>query len=63
VHAAGNRAAFSYWGVYMNPNVDFCGVIQLLRQLVERGHCTVDEATKIAARIAVHNKVEIIISV
>ena len=46
----------------MNPNVDFCGVIQLLRQLVERGHCTVDEATKIAARIAVHNKVDIIIS-
>ena len=63
MRTAGNGAAFSYWGVYMNPNVDFCGVIQLLRQLVERGHCTVDEATKIAARIAIHNKVEIIISV
>lgn len=50
-------------GVYMNQNVDFCGVIQLLRQLVERGLCTVNEATKIAARVAVNNKVDIIISV
>ena len=63
MHAAGNRAAFFILGVYMNPNVDFCGVIQLLRQLVERGHCTVNKATKIAARIAVYNKVDIIISV
>ena len=47
----------------MNPNVDFCGVIQLLRQLVKRGHCTANEATKIAARIAIYNKVDIIISV
>lgn len=63
MRTAGNGAAFSYWGVYMNPNVDFCGVIQLLRQLVERGHYTVNEATRIAARIAVLKKVDIIISV
>ena len=63
MRTAWHGAAFSYWGVYMNPNVDFCGVIQLLRQLVERGYCTANEATKIAARIAVHNKVDIIISV
>lgn len=47
----------------MNQNVDFCGVIQLLRQLVERGHYTVNEATRIAARIAVSNQVDIIISI
>ena len=46
----------------MNQNVDFCGVIQLLRQLVERGHCTVNEVKRIAVRIAVSNQVDIIIS-
>ena len=47
----------------MNANIDYCGVIQLLRQLVEREHCTKAEATRIAARIAVKTGAEIILSI
>lgn len=47
----------------MNANVNFCGVIQLLRQLVERGHCTKKEATRIAARIARQTGVDIILPI
>ena len=47
----------------MYVNVDYCGVIQLLRQLVERGHCTKAEATRIAARIAVKTGAEVILSI
>ena len=54
---------FMYWGEYMNPNVDYCGVVQLLRQLVERGHCTKIEATRIAARIAVSTGADVILSI
>ena len=31
----------------MNANVNFCGVIILLRKLVELGHCTKKEANRI----------------
>ena len=36
----------------MNANVNYCGVIILLRKLVGSGHCTKKEANRIAARIA-----------
>ena len=36
----------------MNANVNYCGVIILLRKLVASGHCTKKEAGRIAARIA-----------
>lgn len=36
-----------------NVDVDYCGIVQLLRQLVADGICTRREAKKIAARIAV----------
>ena len=36
----------------MNTNVNYCGVIILLRQLVASGYCTKKEAGRIAARIA-----------
>lgn len=36
-----------------NADVDYCGIVQLLRQLTEAGICTKGEAKKIAARIAV----------
>lgn len=47
----------------MNANVNFCGVIQLLRQLVERGHCTKVEATRIAAGIARQTGADLIVSI
>ena len=33
-----------------NANVDYCGIIILLRQLVQCGKCTEKEARRIAAR-------------
>lgn len=45
-----------------NANVDYCGIIILLRQLVQCGKCTEKEARRIAARIAVQYAVDIIIS-
>ena len=44
-----------------NVNVDYCGIVNLLRQLVEKELLTRQEAKKIAARIAVDNRVEIIL--
>lgn len=35
-----------------NVDVDYCGIVQLLRHLVAGGICTRREAKKIAARIA-----------
>lgn len=34
-------------------NLDYCGIIILLRELVKTGKCSKGEAAKIAARIAV----------
>lgn len=45
-----------------NANVDYCGIIILLRQLVQCGKCTEKEARRIAARIAVQYAVDVIIS-
>lgn len=45
-----------------NANVDYCGIIVLLRKLVAEGICTAKEAKKIAARIAAQNGVSIIVS-
>ena len=44
-----------------NVNVDYCGIVNLLRQLVEKELLTRQEAKKIAARIAVDNRAEIIL--
>jgi len=44
-----------------NVNLNYCGIINLLRQLVQRGVCTEKEAKKIAARIAAQNHVDIIL--
>jgi hypothetical protein len=45
-----------------NRIFDYCGIVILLRKLVECGHCTEKEAKKIAARIAVQYNVDIIFS-
>lgn len=45
-----------------NANVDYCGVVNLLRDLVKRKICTKAEAKKIAAWIAVQYGADIIIS-
>ena len=45
-----------------NVNVDYCGVVNLLRDLIKRGICTKAEAKKIAVRIAVQYGADIIIS-
>ena len=47
----------------MNVNVNYCGVILLLRKLVESGHCTKKEANRIAARIAKQTGAAIILSI
>lgn len=44
-----------------NANVDYCDVVNLLRDLIKRGICTKAEAKKIAARIAVQYGADIII--
>ena len=47
----------------MNANVNFCGVIILLRKLVELGHYKKKEANRIAARIAKQTGADIILSI
>lgn len=44
-----------------NVNVDYCGIVNLLRSLVKSGLFTEKEARKIAARIAVKNQVDMIL--
>ena len=51
------------WENKMNANVNYCGVIILLRKLVESGHCTKKEAGRIAARIAKQTGADIILSI
>lgn len=41
-------------------NLDYCGIIILLRELVKAGKCNKGEADKIAARIAVETSADII---
>ena len=41
-------------------NLDYCGIIILLRELVKTGKCSIDEAAKIAPRIADENGADII---
>ena len=46
----------------MNANINYCGVIILLRKLVTSGHCTKKEANRIAARIVKQTGADIILS-
>ncbi len=43
----------------MSVNAYFYSVVLLLRQLVEQGQCTKNEATRVAARIAEQTGVEV----
>ena len=45
----------------MNANVNYCGVILLLRKLVTSGHCTKKEVNCIAAWIVKQTGVDIIL--
>ena len=47
----------------MNANVNYCGVVILLRQLVAVGHCTKKEAGRIAARVAKKTGADLILSI
>lgn len=47
----------------MSKQANYCGVILLLRQLVEAGGCTKKEANKIATQIAAKTNVELFVSV
>lgn len=42
-------------------NVDYCGIVILLRQLVQAGKCTEKEARKIANRISSQYGIDIIL--
>ena len=44
-----------------NANIDYCGVIRILRHLGVKGICTEKEARKIADRIAAQYGADIII--
>ena len=44
------------------PNIDYCGVLNLIRTLLHAGKCTEAEAKRIAARLAVQYGADIIIS-
>ena len=43
-----------------NVNVDYCGIVNLLRHLVKNSLITEKEAKKIAARIATEEQVDIV---
>ena len=45
-----------------SANIDYCGIVILLRQLVQCGKCTEKEVKRIAARITAQYGVDIIIS-
>ena len=45
-----------------NANVDYCGILTLLRALTVEGICTLTEAKRIAARLAVQYGADIILS-
>lgn len=42
-------------------NIDYCGIVNLLRQLVAKDLLTRQEARKIAARIAAEEQVDIVL--
>lgn len=44
-----------------NANIDYCGIITLLKNLVQIGKCTEKEAQKIASYLSVQDGVEIIL--
>ena len=42
-------------------NIDYCGIVNLLRQLVAKDLLTKQEAKKIAARFATEDQVDIVL--
>lgn len=44
------------------PNIDYCGVVNLLRCLIEKEICTEKEAKRIAARVAKNIGADVILS-
>ena len=45
-----------------NENIDLCGILNLLRQLIKDGTCSKQEAQKIAVRIAAQTGADLIFS-
>ena len=45
-----------------NANIDYCGIVTLLRALLKQKICTETEAKRLAARLAVQYGADIIIS-
>ena len=45
----------------MNPNINYIGILNLLRQLVEKGIITEAESKKIARHIAIKTGANIVI--
>ena len=44
------------------PNIDYCGVVNLLRRLTEKNICTEKEVKRIAARVARNIGADVILS-
>ena len=46
-----------------NANVDYCGIVTLLRTMLKQKICTETEVKRIAARLAVQYGADIIIAI
>lgn len=46
-----------------SANLDFCGIINLIKALIEANACTEEEAKKVARRIASKLGADIILSI
>ena len=46
-----------------NANIDYCGIVTLLRTMLKQKLCTETEAKRIAARLAVQYGADIIIAI
>lgn len=44
-----------------NVNLDYCGIVNLIRHLLQNGACTEQEAQKIASRIATISGADIVL--
>ena len=61
-YSSGIPIQIRIWEDRMNANVNYCGIVLLLRQLVAAGCCTKKDAARIADRIAKQTGADIIFS-
>ncbi len=62
INADSREAFYRLEEIIVNKNVDYCGILNLLRQLVAAGAFTYTEAKRIAARISQETGADVLIS-